>query len=81
MKRTLSLTIALTALSLTAACGTSTDDDPTTDGNNTSGGDDGALSRNGAPKPHDGISEAVSYTHLTLPTILRSCRSRWSPYH
>ena len=23
---------------------------------------------------------AVSYTHLTLPTILR-CRSRWSPYH
>ena len=24
---------------------------------------------------------AVSYTHLTLPTILRSCRSRWSPYH
>ena len=26
-------------------------------------------------------SWAVSYTHLTLPTILRSCRSRWSPYH
>ena len=25
--------------------------------------------------------EAVSYTHLTLPTILRRCRSRWSPYH
>ena len=25
--------------------------------------------------------DAVSYTHLTLPTILRSCRSRWSPYH
>ena len=23
----------------------------------------------------------VSYTHLTLPTIQRSCRSRWSPYH
>ena len=23
----------------------------------------------------------VCYTHLTLPTILRSCRSRWSPYH
>ena len=22
----------------------------------------------------------VSYTHLTLPTILL-CRSRWSPYH
>ena len=26
-------------------------------------------------------SSPVSYTHLTLPTILRSCRSRWSPYH
>ena len=26
-------------------------------------------------------SKSVSYTHLTLPTILRSCRSRWSPYH
>ena len=25
--------------------------------------------------------ESVSYTHLTLPTILRRCRSRWSPYH
>ena len=24
-------------------------------------------------------SEAVSYTHLTLPTIVRECRSRWSP--
>ena len=23
---------------------------------------------------------SVSYTHLTLPTIL-ACRSRWSPYH
>ena len=23
----------------------------------------------------------VSYTHLTLPTIHPSCRSRWSPYH
>ena len=23
---------------------------------------------------------AVSYTHLTLPTLL-TCRSRWSPYH
>ena len=23
----------------------------------------------------------VSYTHLTLPTIVRECRSRWSPYH
>ena len=25
--------------------------------------------------------EAVSYTHLTLPTINGECRSRWSPYH
>ena len=24
---------------------------------------------------------AVSYTHLTLPTITTVCRSRWSPYH
>ena len=24
---------------------------------------------------------AVSYTHLTLPTIWRVCRSRWSQYH
>ena len=23
----------------------------------------------------------VSYTHLTLPTTVCSCRSRWSPYH
>ena len=23
----------------------------------------------------------VSYTHLTLPTTCRVCRSRWSPYH
>ena len=23
----------------------------------------------------------VSYTHLTLPTMFRLCRSRWSPYH
>ena len=25
--------------------------------------------------------EAVSYTHLTLPTMIIRCRSRWSPYH
>ena len=24
---------------------------------------------------------AVSYTHLTLPTTLHECRSRWSPCH
>ena len=28
-----------------------------------------------------GSSYAVSYTHLTLPTIVYMCRSRWSPYH
>ena len=27
------------------------------------------------------ISEAVSYTHLTLPTTVGPCRSRWSPDH
>ena len=26
-------------------------------------------------------SDAVSYTHLTLPTSAVACRSRWSPYH
>ena len=25
--------------------------------------------------------QAVSYTHLTLPTTHSVCRSRWSPYH
>ena len=28
-----------------------------------------------------GVVIAVSYTHLTLPTTLHECRSRWSPYH
>ena len=27
------------------------------------------------------VSEAVSYTHLTLPTTIELCRSRWWPYH
>ena len=27
------------------------------------------------------ITMPVSYTHLTLPTTLHECRSRWSPYH
>ena len=27
------------------------------------------------------IIDAVSYTHLTLPTTIKPCRSRWSPYH
>ena len=26
-------------------------------------------------------ARTVSYTHLTLPTTLVKCRSRWSPYH
>ena len=26
-------------------------------------------------------TSSVSYTHLTLPTIILPCRSRWSPYH
>ena len=25
--------------------------------------------------------DSVSYTHLTLPTNMHVCRSRWSPYH
>ena len=29
----------------------------------------------------DKVDEAVSYTHLTLPTTCNLCRSRWSPYH
>ena len=29
----------------------------------------------------DNKNESVSYTHLTLPTTCRGCRSRWSPYH
>ena len=28
-----------------------------------------------------GDVDAVSYTHLTLPTTCTRCRSRWSPYH
>ena len=27
------------------------------------------------------ITVPVSYTHLTLPTMIIRCRSRWSPYH
>ena len=30
---------------------------------------------------HIQCAKAVSYTHLTLPTTLVKCRSRWSPYH
>ena len=31
--------------------------------------------------PAMGTLAAVSYTHLTLPTTIGWCRSRWSPYH
>ena len=31
--------------------------------------------------PNLDTGETVSYTHLTLPTTLHECRSRWSPYH
>ena len=30
---------------------------------------------------NDTTIDAVSYTHLTLPTTDVVCRSRWSPYH
>ena len=35
------------------------------------------------PDVHETIRgfKAVSYTHLTLPTNVQQCRSRWSPYH
>jgi hypothetical protein len=34
-----------------------------------------------ATRPCACTPRAVSYTHLTLPTKGRTCRSRWSPYH
>ena len=46
-----------------------------------------ALGERGEPwweePTEDGLRarEAVSYTHLTLPTTSRRCRSRWSPDH
>ena len=42
------------------------------------------LVKNGTLKVYPGGSHgmcAVSYTHLTLPTNVSMCRSRWSPYH
>ena len=40
------------------------------------------LEKNGKIEfQYDIRGNAVSYTHLTLPTIIRECRSRWSPYH
>ena len=37
--------------------------------------------RDADPECYVALSEAVSYTHLTLPTTCNLCRSRWSPYH
>ena len=38
--------------------------------------------RNAQAKAQEIVTQAaVSYTHLTLPTKLEWCRSRWSPYH
>ena len=33
------------------------------------------------PTSQDSCPSPVSYTHLTLPTNVSMCRSRWSPYH
>mgnify|MGYP001812887021 FL=1 len=41
----------------------------------------GASGRIRADGTATGTREAVSYTHLTLPTKVLVCRSRWSPYH
>ena len=40
----------------------------------------GATGLGTGPHAHTEIIP-VSYTHLTLPTTSRRCRSRWSPYH
>ena len=42
--------------------------------------DEEAAIEVGEVDPRD-MSTPVSYTHLTLPTTLHECRSRWSPYH
>ena len=41
---------------------------------------DGRAKSSPLPGGTDWI-DSVSYTHLTLPTTLHECRSRWSPYH
>ena len=51
----------------------------------------GDLRREVVPRAHALVGEVVhaliariapvSYTHLTLPTTICECRSRWSPYH
>ena len=40
-----------------------------------------SLTPYGETGPEAGNTGSVSYTHLTLPTTLNSCRYRWSPYH
>ena len=40
-----------------------------------------AVIRSGVPVAFSEGFNPVSYTHLTLPTKLEWCRSRWSPYH
>ena len=40
-----------------------------------------AFEKQQGKETQDWFSEAVSYTHLTLPTNTVTCRSRWSPYH
>ena len=37
--------------------------------------------RNDVKQQKEALLDAVSYTHLTLPTKPMMCRSRWSPYH
>ena len=41
----------------------------------------GSRVRQGQTIGYVGSTGPVSYTHLTLPTIILPCRSRWSPYH
>ena len=41
----------------------------------------GGSAQNGIPSGQSPSRIPVSYTHLTLPTTCRGCRSRWSPYH
>ena len=41
----------------------------------------GSVGRLAKQRPILFSALSVSYTHLTLPTTLHECRSRWSPYH
>ena len=42
---------------------------------------DQVLDEQHIPENQKYAYKPVSYTHLTLPTKLEWCRSRWSPYH